>query len=109
MTDPFDRLEAHLLGEQDWIAVETLCRVCDLTLEAMAELADLGVVSPRGYAPSEWQLPATVLPRLRTMGRLMRDLGINASGAALAMELIETQRRLELRVRELERHPFSTR
>jgi chaperone modulatory protein CbpM len=109
MTDPFDLLEAHLLGEQDWIAVDTLCRVCDLTLESVAELADLGVLSPRGYAPSEWQLPATVLPRLRTMARLMHDLGINASGAALAVELIETQRRLELRLRELERHHFPTR
>jgi chaperone modulatory protein CbpM len=108
MTDTFDRLEAHLLGDQDWIAVDTLCRVCDLTLEAMAELADLGVVSPRGYGPSEWQLPATALPRLRTMGRLMRDLGVNASGAALAVELLETQRRLELRLLELERRRFSS-
>lgn len=105
MTDTIERLEAHLLGEGDWIGVETLCRVCDLTLEAMAELADLGVVSPRGYGPSDWQLPATALPRLKTVGRLMRDLGVNASGAALAVELIETQRRLEVRLRELERLP----
>lgn len=102
MTDTIDLLEAHLLEEGDWIAADTLCRVCDLTLEAMAELADLGLVSPRGYRPSEWQLPATSLPRLRTVGRLMRDLGLNASGAALAVELIETQRRLEMRLRELE-------
>ncbi|MGH8150777.1 MAG: chaperone modulator CbpM [Steroidobacteraceae bacterium] len=106
MTDTIDLLEARLLGEEDWIAVETLCRVCDMNLEAMAELADLGAVTPRGYAPSEWQLPATALPRLKTMGRLMRDLGVNASGAALAADLIDIQRHLEQRLRALERRLY---
>ncbi|HUN27804.1 MAG TPA: chaperone modulator CbpM [Steroidobacteraceae bacterium] len=104
MTDPIELTEAHLIGESDWLSVETLLRLCDLNLEALVEFADLGVVSPRGYAPAEWQLPATALPRLRTMARLMRDLGLNANGAALALELIETQRRLERRLRALERH-----
>jgi len=104
MTDPVDLLEAHLLGEADWIAADRLCRLCDLTLEALVELADLGVVSPRGFRPDDWQLPATALPRLRLMGRLMHDLGVNVSGAALAADLLESQRRLERRLRELERH-----
>ncbi len=104
MTDAIDLLEAHLLGESDWIAVDTLCRVCNLSLDVMAELADLGVVSPRGGSPREWQLPATSLPRLRTLARLMHDLDLNVVGAALAVELLETQRRLEHRLRELERH-----
>jgi hypothetical protein len=33
----------------------------------------------------------------------MRDLGINVSGAALALELLEAQRELEARLRRLER------
>jgi hypothetical protein len=32
----------------------------------------------------------------------MRDLGVNVSGAALAVELIEAQRALERRIRQLE-------
>jgi hypothetical protein len=107
MTDPVDLLHAHLLGESDWIAVDRLCRLCDLTMDAVVELADLGVVTPRGFGPHEWQLPATALPRLRLMGRLMHDLGVNVSGAALAAELLEGQRRLERRLRELERHLYS--
>lgn len=109
MTNAIELLEGHLLGEGDWIAVEALCRVCDLSLDAMTELADLGVVRPKGRSPREWELPATALPRLKIMARLMRDLGVNASGAALAMELIETQRRLERRLRELERYLASGR
>lgn len=104
MIERVERIEAHLLGEGDWIRVETLCSICDLSLDALMELADLGVVSPRGTAPREWQLPATMLPRLRTMSRLMHDLGVNVSGAALAVELIESRRHLEHRLRELERH-----
>ena len=104
MVERIDLLEAHLLGENDWVQVETFLGLCDLTLDAVVELAELGIVSPRGGAPSEWQLPAAALPRLRTMGRLMHDLGVNLSGAALAVELIESRRQLERRVRELERH-----
>ncbi len=106
MIDTIGGLEARVLDESDWIAVERLCRLCDLTLEAMMELAELGVAAPRGYPPREWQFPVTAVPRLRTAGRLMRDLGVNASGAALALELLETQHRLERRLLQLEYHLY---
>ncbi len=107
MTNAIESLRGHLLSEEDWMGVETLCRACDLSLEVMAELADLGVLAPRGRSPREWQVPATVLPRMRIVARLMHDLGVNVSGAALAVELLETQHRLERRLRELERYLHS--
>ena len=96
-------LEAHVLGEGDWIAVSEICQLCRIDLDAILELVSLGVMSSREGAPGEWQVPATALPRLRVVGRLMRDLGVNVSGAALALELLETQRELEVRLRHLER------
>jgi len=96
-------LEARLLGESDWIAATEICQLCRLDLDAVLELAALGVMSSRERAPGEWQVPATALPRLRVVGRLMRDLGVNVSGAALAVELLEAQRELEIRLRHLER------
>ena len=96
-------LEARLLGESDWIAATEICQLCRLDLDAVLELAALGVMSWRERAPGEWQVPATALPRLRVVGRLMRDLGVNVSGAALAVELLEAQRELEIRLRHLER------
>lgn len=102
MTDAFD-LQAHLLDERDWIGATEVCHLCRIELTAVVELADLGIVSPRGYEPEQWQFPATQLQRLRTVGRLMRDLGINVSGAALAVELLEEQHHLERRLRRLER------
>ena len=102
MTQTITTLEACVLGEGDWIAVRTLCRLSGLELAVLVELADLGVLAPRGQRPEEWQLPATSLPRLRTMGRLIHELGVNVSGAALVLELLETQRRLERRLLALE-------
>ncbi len=104
MTNAIEILKGHLLGEEDWLGVEALCHTCDLSLEVMAELADLGVLAPRGRSPREWQVPATVLPRVRIVARLMHDLGVNVSGAVLAVELLEAQHRLERRLQELERH-----
>jgi chaperone modulatory protein CbpM len=95
--------EVRVLGDAEWIAAVEFCRLCRLDLEAIIELADLGLVSPRGYSPQEWQLPAAAVPRLAMAGRLMRDLGINVSGAVLAVELLEVQRDLERQIRRLER------
>ena len=96
-------LQAQLLGDGDWIAVTEICRLCSIDPGAIRELAELGLVSPREQTGGEWLFPATALPRLRVVGRLMRDLGVNASGAALAVELLEVQRALERHIRRLER------
>jgi chaperone modulatory protein CbpM len=103
MTETRGLLDAQLLGEGDWIAAAQICQLCRIDLTAVVELADLGLVSPRGSPPEEWQFSATELSRLRTAARLMRDLGVNVTGAALAVELLESQRELERRVRRLER------
>lgn len=103
MTNAVEIHEAQLVGQADWIEAGEICRLCRLELDAMIELAELGLISPRGHAPEQWQLPAEALPRLAVAGRLMRDLGVNVSGAALAVELLEAQRDLERRIRHLER------
>jgi chaperone modulatory protein CbpM len=94
-------LEAHVLTEGDWIGASQICQLCRIDLEAVLELADLGLIAPR-RAGDDWQVPATQLPRLRIVGRLMHDLGVNVSGAALAVELLEARRALERRIRDLE-------
>ncbi|MDB6105448.1 MAG: transcriptional regulator [Gammaproteobacteria bacterium] len=103
MPDPTTVLDARLLGEGDWIAATEVCRVCVIDMSVVVELVELGVVVSRGASPEEWLVPAASLPRLRVAGRLMRDLGVNVTGAALAVELLEARGELERRVRRLER------
>jgi chaperone modulatory protein CbpM len=103
MADPTKALDARLLGEGDWIAVTDVCRLCLIDRTAVIELVELGVVVSQGASPDEWMVSAASLPRLRVAGRLMRDLGVNVTGAALAVELLEARSTLEAHVRRLER------
>lgn len=102
MTDP-TKMEVLVVGEGEWIGVADVCRLCRIDLPAMVEFVELGVVVSRGASPDEWMVPAAALPRLRIAGRLMRDLGVNVTGAALAVELLEARGELERRLRGLER------
>jgi chaperone modulatory protein CbpM len=95
-------LEASVVGEGDWIAAAEICEMCRIEQSALLELAELGIVARR-HTFAGWQVAASALPRLRVAGRLMRDLGVNVSGAALALELLEARHALESRIRDLER------
>jgi chaperone modulatory protein CbpM len=103
MPNPINVLDARLLGESDWIAVTDVCQLCLIDMPAIVELVELGVVVSRGPTPAEWSVPAASLPRLRIAGRLIRDLGVNVTGAALAVELLEARGDLERQIRRLER------
>jgi chaperone modulatory protein CbpM len=103
MTSVSAAIETQVLAEGDWLSVTQVCRATQIDVAVMIELAELGLVCPRGNEPQEWQLPARELGRLRTAARLIRDLGVNVSGAALAVELLEARRELETRLRMLER------
>jgi chaperone modulatory protein CbpM len=95
--------EVRVLGEGDWIAIGEVSRLCLIDTNAVVELVELGVVVSRGASPEELAVPAAALPRLRIAARLIRDLGVNVTGAALAVELLEDRWELERRVRRLER------
>jgi chaperone modulatory protein CbpM len=95
--------EAQITAEGEWLSVTQVCRATPIDFAVVIELAELGVVSPRGNEPQEWQVSAREFARLRTAARLIRDLGVNVSGAALAIELLEARRELEARLVVLER------
>jgi len=103
MTTAKRTIETHLLAEGEWLSVTQVCRASQIDVAVVIELAELGLVCPRGDAPQDWQVSARELARLRTAARLIRDLGVNVSGAALAVELLEARRELETRLRALER------
>jgi phage terminase small subunit len=94
-------LEARVLTDGDWVSVTEICRMYRIEPAEIQELAELGLIARRDSGAGA-QVPATALPRLRIVGSLMRDLGVNPSGAALAVELIEARRVLERRIRDLE-------
>jgi chaperone modulatory protein CbpM len=103
MTTGISTIETQVLAEGEWLSVTQVCRASQIDVAVVIELAELGLVCPRGTQPQDWQVSARELARLRTAARLIRDLGVNVSGAALAVELLEARRELETRLSALER------
>jgi chaperone modulatory protein CbpM len=67
------------------------------------EMVDAGLLDPIGEAIEQWQFASRDLRRLRAAQRLMSDLGVNLSGAALILDLIEERDALAARLDMLQR------
>ena len=104
MTNHGERiLEARLLDETTSLHVDELCARLCVERHWIVELVELGALEPRGGAePSAWAFPLADVPRVRAMTRLVEDLGVNLSGAALIVELVEERRRLLAQLRQWE-------
>ncbi len=63
----------------------------------IVELTEYGVLEPVGEHPSDWRFGAGDLRRCRIALRLLEDLGVNAAGAALALDLMARIDALERR------------
>ena len=95
-------LFGDLIGEDEEITLEQLCRACELSEQEIIQLVDQGILEPMGPEPAEWRFVSVSLRRVRITRNLQRDLGVNAPGAALALELLEEIEELRSRLRQLE-------
>jgi len=95
-------LRGDLLDEDVEMTLAQLCQACELSEAQIIELVEQGVIDPLGPEPAEWRFVSVSLRRVRITGNLQRDLGVNAPGAALALELLEEIEELRARLRHLE-------
>jgi len=75
---------------------------CGVETDDILLLVDAGLLEPSGRDPGEWRFAACDLYRARRALRLQHDLGINAPGAALAVDLIEELQQVRQRLRMME-------
>jgi chaperone modulatory protein CbpM len=73
----------------DALSLHDLCRFCQADEAWVIELVDHGVLAPVGNQRSNWQFVGTSIVRAKKARRLNQDLGINAAGVALVLELLE--------------------
>lgn len=97
-------LRGQLIEEETLITLDELCGACTLRSEEVVTLVREGVIDPidgplRAEEARTWRFHITSVRRVRTAVRLQRDLGVNLSGAALALELLD-------RIAELEREAW---
>jgi chaperone modulatory protein CbpM len=100
---PSPRALHGLIVEQEvhysWVELRRACGAeqppNDMPLQA---LVDEGVLQPLGPGPSEWQFDGHELQRALQALRLMNDLDLSASGAALVLDLLARIQALEVRL-----------
>lgn len=96
---PKETLVCQIIDEHTTVTMGQLCRSCGVHAEWVTVLVEQGVIEPTyGKGTQGWQFAATQLPRVHTAARLERDLGLNASGIALAIELMDEIRDLRQRL-----------
>jgi chaperone modulatory protein CbpM len=96
-------LRGQVIEEETLITLDELCRNCTIRAEEVVTLVREGILDPADETvdwdrAGRWHFHISSVRRVRTVVRLQRDLGVNLSGAALALELLdrieELQRRL---------------
>ena len=89
-------LSGTVLDERTVFTLHELCRVCGVHAELDIEMAEEGVLDPRGAAPAQWRFTGSAVTRAQKALKLSRDLRVNWPGAALALDLLEEIEQLRL-------------
>lgn len=100
-------LEGILLDETIELSLNDLCRACSSNEQWIIELVEEGALEPledltRQRHPEQWHFSVNSIQRARTARRLQRDLDINLSGIALALDLLSEIETLESRLKYFE-------
>lgn len=95
-------LVGTILEEEVVLTLGELCRASRLSAERVIELADEGIIEPIGRSPQNWRFRGASLRRIRCAQRLEADLGVNAAGVALALDLLDELDRLRMRLERFE-------
>jgi chaperone modulatory protein CbpM len=89
------------LGSGGSYTLIEVCRVSGLDHEHLSLFIAHGVVETSGPRPDDWRFNDHALLRLKKAARLQRDLGIDAAGIALALDLLDEIARLRAEVARL--------
>ncbi|MGH8194709.1 MAG: chaperone modulator CbpM [Woeseiaceae bacterium] len=89
-----DSLRGVVLDERVTFTLTEFSQACGVKMELVVEMVDEGVIEPARAEDPEWHFHGPSLVRAQAALRLVRDLGVNWPGAALALDLLEELDRL---------------
>ncbi len=95
-------LTGIVLDEESELGLDEVARACEVRREWVLELVQEGVIEPARRERESWYFEGVSLARARTAARLQRDLDLNLSGIALALDLMDEIAELRARLRALE-------
>lgn len=88
-----------VVEEELHFSLDELCRACRASEDQIRVWVVEGVLEPVGAAPQAWRFAGASLRRTRVAMTLTRDLEINPSGVALALDLMDEIEALKGRLR----------
>ena len=91
-------LRGSVVEEEVELTTIELGRAVEATEEQIELWVVEGVLQPIGSSRDEWRFGGAALARMRVAIRLARDLELNASGVALALDLLDRIAALEARL-----------
>jgi len=91
-----------LLDEQVYYSLMEVCQVCGSQKEWVVELVEEGILQPTGEQRREWRFPGSSVHTAMKARRLQQDLGVNLSGVALVLELLEEIESLRAKLSAIE-------
>lgn len=102
-----DPYELQFLDDATLVSFADLVAASGLAMELVVELAEHGVFEPvdrgmRAQPPAEWRVTSHSLFIARRAARLRQDFGLDTSGIALALSLLERIDELERRLHDLQ-------
>ena len=83
-------------------SLQELCYATELPTQAVIDIVEQGIVEPQGSSPDSWVFSVQMLVVVRKAQRLNRDLGVDWSGIALALCLLEELEQLREENRRLQ-------
>lgn len=84
--------------DETTITMVELSRTCNIHAELLIEMVEHGLLEPIGKSPAQWKFNSDDLRRVQTALRLQRDLGVNLSGAALVLDLLDELQELRMKL-----------
>lgn len=94
-------IEGEVVEEELLLTLQELCRASHAPVEQVHIWVVEGVLEPIGHAPQEWRFTGQSLRRARVALRLTRDLEVNASGVALALDLLDEISALQAKLQQM--------
>ncbi len=82
-------LSGVIVEEQSQLTLIEVSRACAVEVEWVVELVHEGVIEPGSGQQPDWIFPGMQLRRALTARRLQQDLGLNLTGVALALQLLD--------------------
>ncbi|MFT7219763.1 MAG: chaperone modulatory protein CbpM [Candidatus Azotimanducaceae bacterium] len=89
--------------EIHYFSFEDLCDVTELTSHVVIEVVEHGIVEPRGNDPASWVFDVDMITVTKKAVRLHQDLGIDWTGIALAINLLDEVESLRVENEKLKR------